>query len=151
MEHVFHASQFVDLPRSRVFEFFSKAENLEEITPKRLRFEILTPLPIKMALGVLIDYRLRLGGIPFRWRTRITRWEPGVRFVDEQLKGPYALWHHTHRFRDENGGTRMEDEVRYRLPLSPLSEIVHPLVRKQIEGIFAHRQRVVETLLLGGN
>ena len=147
MEHVFRARQFVARPLEEVFEFFSKAENLETITPPNLRFEILTPTPIEMRAGALIDYRLRLGGLPFRWRTRIAAWEPGVRFVDEQLKGPYAQWIHEHRFAADGAGTRMEDEVRYRLPLSPLSEIVHPLVRRQIGGIFAHRKTVVERLL----
>ena len=90
---------------TKVFDFFSKAENLDLLTPKWLRFEIVTPLPIEMKTGALIDYRLRLHGIRIRWRTQIALWDPPFRFVDAQVKGSYKLWIHEHSFEEKNGGT----------------------------------------------
>jgi ligand-binding SRPBCC domain-containing protein len=146
--YIIRAALQVSRPRTEVFAFFADAHNLETITPPELRFRILTPDPIVIAAGCLIDYRISLHGVPMRWRTLISRWEPGVAFVDEQLVGPYARWVHTHTFRDvADGGTLIEDEVRYRLPLDPLGRIAAPLVRKQVERIFAYRTRRVRTLL----
>jgi ligand-binding SRPBCC domain-containing protein len=108
-------------------------------------------VPAQMAEGVLIDYRLSLFGVPFRWRTRIAAWVPEMRFVDVQVRGPYARWHHTHTFEDVPGGTMVGDRVEYQLPLGPLGEIAHPvLVRRTLERIFDHRQRRVLDLLGGG-
>jgi ligand-binding SRPBCC domain-containing protein len=99
-----------------VFDFFADAANLESITPPWLGFRIETPKPIEIAAGSLIDYRLKLHRIPIRWRTEISDWEPPVRFVDRQVRGPYQLWEHTHEFTQCSGGTLVRDTVRFRVP-----------------------------------
>lgn len=146
-EHVLRTETFIARPRLEAFAFFAAAENLERITPPELNFRILTPLPIRMGTGALIEYQLRLFAVPFRWSTRISHWHPGVAFVDEQLAGPYAKWVHTHRFQDAEGGTLVSDEVRYRLPLFPLGEVAYPLVRFQLKRIFDYRSRRLGEIL----
>jgi ligand-binding SRPBCC domain-containing protein len=146
--HLLERTQVVPRPRPDVFDFFAAPANLEEITPAFLRFRILPPVPAATTPGTLIDYRLSLFGVPFRWRTRIAAVEPDRSFVDEQLRGPYALWEHTHRFEDVPGGTLVTDVVRYALPLGPLGALVHPLfVRPTLDRIFDHRRRRVAELL----
>lgn len=148
---ILEAETLVPLPPDQVFPFFAEAGNLQRITPPELAFHIETPLPVKMGTGTLLDYRLRLAGVPFRWRSRISIWDPPFRFLDEQLRGPYAEWLHLHTFEGVPEGTRVRDRVRYRLPLHPASLPVAPLVTRQLHRIFSYRERAVRTLLGEGN
>jgi ligand-binding SRPBCC domain-containing protein len=136
------------LPRGRddLFPFFADAHNLEEITPPWLRFAVLTPAPIEMRARALIDYRLRLHGVPLRWRTEIAVWEPPVRFVDRQVSGPYALWEHEHRFRDLAGGAVMSDHVSYRIRGGRLADRIGDLAvaRRDLRRIFEYRRDALE-------
>ena len=137
--------QCINKPLDVVFEFFSKPENLEMITPESLSFNILTPTPIKMEKGSLIDYTIRLFGIPIHWRTLISDYEPPFRFVDQQIKGPYTFWHHTHTFQQVDGGVEIIDKVKYSLPMGWLGTLVHSIwVRKDLEKIFEHRKTVIQ-------
>jgi ligand-binding SRPBCC domain-containing protein len=146
--HLLEREQFVARPVEEVFEFFSRAGNLELITPPWLNFKIDRPEPVQMGDGMLISYRLRLHGVPMRWVSRIEEWEPGRRFVDLQLRGPYRLWHHRHEFEAVDGGTRVTDHVQYELPFGPFGELAWALfVRRDLQRIFDHRRRVVAELL----
>jgi ligand-binding SRPBCC domain-containing protein len=131
-----------------VFAFFSDALNLERITPPWLRFEVLTPGPLRLREGTLLEYRLRLHGVPVRWLTRIETWDPPHRFVDAQVRGPYRLWHHTHAFEPDGDGTLMRDTVRYALPFGALGALAHAaFVRRDLGRIFDFRQATVARLL----
>ncbi len=148
MWHYLRSELELDLPLAEVFDFFSRAENLERITPSNLGFQILTPTPIKMERDILIDYRISLHGLPMRWRTLISAWQPPYEFVDEQLIGPYHSWIHRHTFREVSSKTTaMEDYVRYKLPLTPFGEIGIFYVKPQVEGIFRHRNAKIAELL----
>jgi ligand-binding SRPBCC domain-containing protein len=130
-----------------VFPFFADAANLARITPREVGFRIITPLPIAMGVGALIDYTLQLWGIPIRWRTAITVWNPPVEFVDVQLRGPYAEWIHHHRFVELGpDATLVEDIVRFRLPLGRLGAVGGPIVRGQLRRIFAYRRAAIAAL-----
>ncbi len=136
-----HQELWLPRPRSEVFPFFSDAHNLEQITPPWLRFEVLNPRPIPMHVGTRIDYRLSLHGIPFRWQSEITTWEPPFRFTDEQRKGPYQLWSHLHEFEERDGGTLCIDRVRYAVFGGAL--INRFFVRGDVEKIFAYRSQIL--------
>lgn len=143
-EHLFQTETTIPAPRSEVFAFFSDATNLMRLTPASLDFHIITPTPIPMHDGALIDYTIRLHGVPMRWRTEIERWNPPYEFIDRQLKGPYRKWVHHHTFVDQgNGTTLMRDCVKYALPLPPFGEVALPFVRAEIRGIFAFREKVI--------
>ena len=145
--HRFVAVTELPFPPEEVFPFFAAAENLERITPPELEFRILTPHPIDMAQGTLIDYRLRLEGIPFSWRTEISDWDPPRAFTDRQLRGPYHTWIHRHSFEPSPQGTRMTDQGDYRLPFWPIGDVALPLVRRRVERIFAYREEAIRRLL----
>lgn len=140
-----NTKQYINKPLDVVFQFFSKPENLEMITPESLSFNILTPISIRMETGSLIDYTIRLFGIPIHWRTLISDYEPPFRFVDQQIKGPYTFWHHTHTFQAVEGGVEIIDKVKYSLPLGWLGTLAHSIwVRKDLEKIFKHRKTVIQ-------
>lgn len=145
--YVLEREQWVPASLDEVFRFFSDAANLELLTPQWLRFQILTPQPIQMFPGTLIDYRLHWHGIPMRWRTKITAWQAPHMFQDLQLQGPYKLWHHTHRFESVDGGTLLHDRVEYSLPFGVVGRMVHAFsVRRNVESIFAFREKKVEEI-----
>jgi ligand-binding SRPBCC domain-containing protein len=145
--------QWVARPRERLFPFFAQPENLALITPPSLRFRLLTPGPVTMEKGRVIDYTIRVMGLPTRWRTLITRYDPPRCFVDEQVSGPYSFWHHTHRFEQRDGGTLLFDEVQYALPIllfGPARDLLHTLyVRPALEQIFDYRQQVFQEMFDG--
>ena len=149
MVHHYKTSMVLPLQINDVFPFFCDVLNLERITPPELHFRILTPHPIEISKGTVVDYRLRLYGIPLRWRSEITTWNPPYEFVDQQVLGPYNTWIHSHLFYQHDGSTIIEDSVHYRLPLWPLSEIVAPLVHHQLGRIFRYREQAIRAALLG--
>jgi len=143
--HSLERAQRLEGTPAEVFPFFADAHNLESITPPLLRFRVLTPDPIEMRVGTHIQYRLRLRGVPVNWHTTIQAWEPPHRFVDVQVRGPYALWHHTHTLEpDGSGHTIVRDHVRYAIGFGPLGEAAHRvLVRRDLDRIFAFRHEAV--------
>ncbi len=143
---VFEQDTLLPLPLEQTFSFFANAENLEAITPPWLHFSILTPTPITMRQGTLIDYRLRVHGIPLRWRSEITHWNPPYDFTDEQKRGPYRLWIHRHVFTAEGDQTRMRDQITYAVFGGSL--INRLFVQKDVLSIFNHRQTTIQSLFL---
>jgi ligand-binding SRPBCC domain-containing protein len=136
--------QRIARPLPDVFGFFAEAGNLERITPAWLGFTLRGGQPDEVRQGTLLEYRLRLHGIPLRWVSVIEVWEPDLAFVDRQLEGPYRLWRHRHEFTAIPEGTIMRDEVRYALPLGPVGELAHELfVRRDLDRIFDFRRRAV--------
>ena len=138
MPFTLESSQWLPRAPEDIFPFYSDAFRLEELTPPLLHFHVVTPPPIEMRAGVEIDYRLRLRGLPMRWRSRITAWEPPHRFVDEQIRGPYRRWVHEHTFIPQNGGTLVKDVVEYDMLGGRLANRL--LVRNDLRRIFAYRQ-----------
>jgi ligand-binding SRPBCC domain-containing protein len=143
-EFTLHAELWLPRPIDEIFSFFAEAANLEELTPPWLKFEVVTPPPIVLRPGALIDYRIRVHGLPIRWRTEIVEWNPPHRFIDVQLKGPYTLWHHTHTFEERDGGTLCLDDVRYR-PFG--GALINALfVRRDVDRIFEFRREKLTQL-----
>jgi ligand-binding SRPBCC domain-containing protein len=145
-DRTLRAEQIIDRPLEEVFAFFARPENLDALTPGFLGFRTLTPSPIPMHPQAVIEHEIRLLGIPMRWRTRILEFQAPRFFVDFQERGPYALWHHTHRFEVVDAQrTRVIDEVRYRMPLGPLGAIAHALfTARLLRTIFRFRQTELE-------
>ncbi len=145
--HFLTTTTVINKPLSEVFEFFSNAENLNKITPPDMQFKILTPLPIIIKKGTLIDYKIKVNGIPFNWQTEITEWEPNKRFIDKQLKGPYRVWIHEHTFEEKDGKTIMNDHVQFLSPGWFLEPIINKLfIEKKVKGIFAYREKILTNL-----
>jgi ligand-binding SRPBCC domain-containing protein len=146
--HRLEREQLVPRPLAEVFAFFAQARNLERTTPPWLRFEVLTPEPIEMGAGALIEYRLRLHAVPLRWLTHIEEWQHERAFADCQVRGPYRLWHHRHEFAAHAGGTVVRDRVTYALPLGRLGDLAGTaVVRRELERIFDFRRDAVRRLL----
>jgi ligand-binding SRPBCC domain-containing protein len=140
--HILEKTTIIPKPLTEVFAFFSKAENLNALTPPELQFKILTPLPISMHEGAIIDYRIKLSGIPFNWKTEICVWNPPFQFVDQQLKGPYVRWHHTHTFKEVNGITEMTDRIEFLSPGWFLEPVINALfVEQKVKAIFDYREQ----------
>jgi ligand-binding SRPBCC domain-containing protein len=150
--HVLHREQRLPGTPGEVFRFFADARNLEAITPPLLRFRVLSPAPPELREGALLRYRLRLRGLPLRWDTVISQWAPPHRFVDVQVRGPYALWHHTHVFAPTaDGGTLMTDTVRYAVGFGPVGALAHrAFVARDLRTIFDYRAARVPALLASG-
>ena len=143
-EDILVAEQYFDKPPAELFEYFKEAHNLEEITPPTLKFKIEKISTPQVQQGTLIDYTLKVHGVPMKWRTEIDEWQPPTKFVDNQLKGPYRKWHHTHEFKPFAGGTLMTDRVRYKLPLGYLGWLLAgAFVRKDVQQIFSFRRKII--------
>ncbi|QDK46509.1 TIGR01777 family protein [Bdellovibrio sp. ZAP7] len=143
-EEIFYSEQFIPVTPEKIFEFFKDPHNLEEITPPTLSFQIKKVSTQQIQQGTLIDYVLKIRGIPAKWKTEIDEWHPPHKFVDNQMRGPYQLWHHTHEFRSFCGGTLMTDRVRYKLPLGYFGWLIaNYFVRKEVMQIFKYRREYI--------
>lgn len=143
-EFELNREQLVARTIDEVFAFYTDARNLERLTPPWLRFEMVTPAPVAMRPGTLIDYRIRLRGLPVRWRSRIDVWDPPHRFVDQQVIGPYRLWIHTHAFVPTDGGTLVRDHIRLAVPGGNL--VYRLFVARDLQRIFDYRARQLDVV-----
>jgi ligand-binding SRPBCC domain-containing protein len=143
---ILRRTQWLARPLAELFPFFASPANLLLITPPWLGMRVLTPPPLVMKAGARFEYSVAPLGLPQRWVTLIESYDPPRGFTDVQEAGPYALWRHTHRFAEERGGTRMDDEIEYELPLGRLGRLGLPLVRLQLDGIFAYRAKALAAL-----
>src|SRR5438034_156509 len=148
MDYVLESRVWIARPRPDVFAFFADPANLSRTMPRELQVTILTPGPLTIEAGTVLDYRVRWLGVPLRWRAFVREYDPPYRFVDVQVRGPWARWEHRHLFLEEDGGTRMEDRVTYRAPLGPLGRLAHgALVHRQLRALWAYRQARLAELL----
>jgi ligand-binding SRPBCC domain-containing protein len=150
-DHMFEARIWLARPRPEVFAFFANPRNLPALTPPRLRLQLLTPATT-LAAGAVLDFRLRWLGIPLSWRTYVREYDPPYRFVDVQVRGPWARWEHRHQFLEEGGGTWVDERVTYRPPLGPLGQLAHRVgLERQLRAAWAYRTaRVTELLAPAG-
>ncbi len=147
--HFFYSETIINRPINEVFDFFSKAENLNRLTPDELEFKILTPLPLQMRKGALIDYQIRLSKIPFKWKTEITVWNPPFSFIDRQVKGPYRIWIHEHSFLDNGNQTKMIDRVEFLSPGGILEPIINKaFVESRVKEIFSYREKRLKEIFV---
>jgi uncharacterized protein len=144
----FESSEKIRAGPLEAFDFFSSPANLQALAPPELQFHLITPLPIEMRRGAIIEYTLKMRGLPVRWKTLITKWRPGVSFTDVQLRGPYSLWRHDHDFEPSTDGVVVRDTIDYALPLAPLSNLALPMVRSVMRRIFDYRGMQLSRLLL---
>jgi len=147
-DHVFESRVWLARPRSEVFAFFAEPSALERLTPPALRLRLMNR-DVRLGTGAVLDFRLRwLSVVPLRWRAFVREWDPPFRFVDVQVRGPYARWEHRHRFLEEGGGTWVEDRVTYRLPLGPLGRLAHAaFVHRQLRELWEYRHRQLAELV----
>jgi ligand-binding SRPBCC domain-containing protein len=147
LDQTFSAEQFVEAPRDKVVPFFSRAENLEVLTPPWLNFRILKKSSSEISPGSIIDYRLNIHGVPVKWKTLISEWNLPLSFTDEQLKGPYRKWHHVHSFYEVSGGTLLTDQVTYRVPFSWVGKLVlSSWIARDVKTIFNFRKKKIREL-----
>ena len=146
-EYLLEKHQFIEKPKIEVFDFFKTPENLEKITPKNLNFNIYTPSPILMKEGAVIEYQIKLLGIPIYWRTLINKYNPPNNFRDIQLNGPYDTWEHTHMFEDCKNGTMMIDKIKYSIPFKIIGRMAHSIwVKRELQRIFDYRYEIIENI-----
>lgn len=145
--HVLEDILEIPAPLPEVFSFFEKASNLGRITPPQLRMTLLTPEPVRMATGTVLDYTISVRGMPLRWTSVIAHYDPPHRFVDVQIRGPYGFWHHTHEFQASAEGTRIRDRVVYQLPFGPVGRLINRLmVARDVQAIFEYREKTLRRI-----
>jgi ligand-binding SRPBCC domain-containing protein len=143
--HQLVTTTIINKPLSEVFDFFKDAGNLNRLTPPSVQFKILTPLPIEIKRGTLIDYSIKINGIPFKWQTEICIWEPPYRFMDQQIKGPYKVWRHEHKFEEIDGITHMTDTVDFLSPGWILEPLINQLyIKHKVKEIFDYRAEQIK-------
>ena len=146
--HEIRLEQWVPQSIEKTFSFFKEAKNLEKITPEFLKFKVLKQSTQTIQEGTKISYRFSLHGFPVTWQSQITDWKPSRKFSDIQVRGPYSHWHHTHEFDEKNGGTLVRDQVTYKVPFGVLGDIIiDPFIRKDLEKIFNHRRKVIQSIM----
>lgn len=146
-DHILESRLWLPRPRAEVFQFFADPASLAAVTPRWLGFRLLSSSSVPLEAGAVFDCRIRWLGVPIRWRTLIREYDPPYRFVDVQVLGPYARWEHRHLFREERGGTWVEDRITYRLPLGAVGRLLHSAcVARQLRAIFDYRRRRLEEM-----